>query len=448
MEEFGLAGCPRSQTVPNMSSLEREGEGEVTTPDSLLSDTKSPPDSPVTVSKTPDSALLSDRSQHRKTGNILLTAWQSAEQTEEAWSGMMDNENQAVRERLGHLERKVGLQNDEIVCLKATLAECLRRLNSLEVEKEHVEVCSVNTTPTRSVSEVVQHNGGGSKIPQRRPLSGCYTRRVSHQSEEKAGPLRRSALQLSSTSINSDTSTTTRVPLSSAPRLATPTGPVPRRMRGSMGKLQRRWRSTSDFDPAPPTLSVYRRSTAGGAGSSLSFRTGETPSVSPSPHSSQQNILGQTAAREPQFCRETGQLRFFISGRPVSLLCPESEREKYQLERSVRPPPPAQRLRLDWVYGYRGRDARANLHLLPTGEMIYFLAAVVVLYNSEERSQRHYLGHTEEIKCLAVHPNKTTVATGQGQSFYRREGEPHIRVWSSVSLQTLAVLGEAETDKN
>ena len=80
--------------------------------------------------------------------------------------------------------------------------------------------------------------------------------------------------------------------------------------------------------------------------------------------------------------------------------------------------------------------------------MIYFLAAVVVLYNSEERSQRHYLGHTEEIKCLAVHPNKTTVATGQGQSFYRREGEPHIRVWSSVSLQTLAVLGEAETDKN
>ena len=96
------------------------------------------------------------------------------------------------------------------------------------------------------------------------------------------------------------------------------------------------------------------------------------------------------------------------------------------------------------MYGYRGRDARSNLHLLPTGEMIYFLAAVVVLYNSEEQSQRHYLGHTEDIKCLALHPNKMTVATGQGPSFYRREGQPHIRVWNSVSLQTIAVLGETE----
>ena len=58
-------------------------------------------------------------------------------------------------------------------------------------------------------------------------------------------------------------------------------------------------------------------------------------------------------------------------------------------------PAPAQKLRLDWVYGYRGRDARANLHLLPTGEMAYFVAAVVVLYNAEDSTQRHYLGHTQ-----------------------------------------------------
>ena len=30
-------------------------------------------------------------------------------------------------------------------------------------------------------------------------------------------------------------------------------------------------------------------------------------------------------------------------------------------------PAPATKLKLEWVYGYRGRDARANLHLLPTG---------------------------------------------------------------------------------
>lgn len=49
-------------------------------------------------------------------------------------------------------------------------------------------------------------------------------------------------------------------------------------------------------------------------------------------------------------------------------------------------------------YGYRGKDCRSNLYLLPTGEIVYFVAAVVVLYNSEEQSQRHYLGHTDDIK--------------------------------------------------
>ena len=48
---------------------------------------------------------------------------------------MVENENEAVRDRLGDLERKVHMQNDEIVCLKATLADCLRRLNTLEVDK-------------------------------------------------------------------------------------------------------------------------------------------------------------------------------------------------------------------------------------------------------------------------------------------------------------------------
>jgi hypothetical protein len=49
-------------------------------------------------------------------------------------------------------------------------------------------------------------------------------------------------------------------------------------------------------------------------------------------------------------------------------------------------------------YGYRGRDCRSNLHLLPTGEIVYFVAAAVVLYNVEEQSQRHYLGHTDDVK--------------------------------------------------
>jgi microtubule-associated protein-like 1/2 len=42
-------------------------------------------------------------------------------------------------------------------------------------------------------------------------------------------------------------------------------------------------------------------------------------------------------------------------------------------------PAPHQKPKLEWVYGYRGKDARTNLYLLPTGEMVYFVAAVVVL---------------------------------------------------------------------
>ena len=54
--------------------------------------------------------------------------------------------------------------------------------------------------------------------------------------------------------------------------------------------------------------------------------------------------------------------------------------------------------RLEWVYGYRGRDARCNLSILPTGEIIYYVAAVVVLNNLQEQSQRHYLGEHNSVR--------------------------------------------------
>jgi microtubule-associated protein-like 1/2 len=46
----------------------------------------------------------------------------------------------------------------------------------------------------------------------------------------------------------------------------------------------------------------------------------------------------------------------------------------------------------------------------------------------------------QEVRCIAVHPSRLTVATGQGGATYRREGEPCVRLWSAVSLATLHVL--------
>ena len=77
--------------------------------------------------------------------------------------------------------------------------------------------------------------------------------------------------------------------------------------------------------------------------------------------------------------------------------------------------------------------------------MVYFVAAVVVLYNVEEQAQRHYLGHTADIKCMSVHPNKLLIATGQASSALER---PHVRIWNSVSLQTVHTLGLADFEHN
>jgi microtubule-associated protein-like 1/2 len=59
--------------------------------------------------------------------------------------------------------------------------------------------------------------------------------------------------------------------------------------------------------------------------------------------------------------------------------------------------PPEKKLLLSWVHGYRGIDSRRNLWVLPSGELLYYVAAVAILYDREEENQRHYTGHTEDI---------------------------------------------------
>uniref|UniRef100_H2U690 EMAP like 1 n=1 Tax=Takifugu rubripes TaxID=31033 RepID=H2U690_TAKRU len=137
----------------------------------------------------------------------------------------------------------------------------------------------------------------------------------------------------------------------------------------------------------------------------------------------------------------------YLKGRPITMFLPKDQVDSYCLE--ARADPPGNKLKLDWVYGYRGRDCRSNLYLLPTGETVYFIASVVVLFNVDEQLQRHYTGHTDDIKCLAVHPDKITIATGQvaGTTPDGKQLAPHVRVWDSVSLNTLHVLGSGFFDR-
>ncbi|CAH8432423.1 unnamed protein product [Schistosoma mattheei] len=151
-------------------------------------------------------------------------------------------------------------------------------------------------------------------------------------------------------------------------------------------------------------------------------------------------------SKETTYLPGDGILRFYIRGRPVNVYMPTQIMHNYDLSIPLKAPDTT--LKLEWIYGYRGRDCRNNLHYLPTGELIYFVAAVVVLYNIEEQCQRHYLEHTDDVKCIAIHPDRITVATGQSAGHDKQFGKPHVRIWSSVDLKTLKIIGLGEFDRS
>ncbi|XP_062915966.1 echinoderm microtubule-associated protein-like 2 isoform X3 [Mobula hypostoma] len=169
--------------------------------------------------------------------------------------------------------------------------------------------------------------------------------------------------------------------------------------------------------------------------------------VPQSPSSPRKEPSPKSKPKESVFSAEEGYVKMFLRGRPVTLHMPQALTGSYRLQATTELP--AHKLKMEWVYGYRGRDCRSNLYLLPTGEIVYFIASVVVLYNVEEQLQRHYLGHNDDVKCLAVHPDRVTMATGQvtGTSKDGKQLPPHVRVWDSVSLNTLHVIGSGFFDR-
>uniref|UniRef100_A0A8C4SLW8 EMAP like 5 n=1 Tax=Erpetoichthys calabaricus TaxID=27687 RepID=A0A8C4SLW8_ERPCA len=95
---------------------------------------------------------------------------------------------------------------------------------------------------------------------------------------------------------------------------------------------------------------------------------------------------------------------------------------------------PGNSIRLHFIHGYRGYDCRSNLFYTQTGEIVYHVAAVGVVYNRQQNTQRFYLGHNDDILCLAIHPLKDYVATGQ----VGRDSSVHI--WETEMLKPLSVL--------
>ncbi|XP_032694863.1 echinoderm microtubule-associated protein-like 2 isoform X2 [Lontra canadensis] len=293
-----------------------------------------------------------------------------------------------VDDRVSALEQRLQLQEDELAVLKAALADALRRLRACEEQGAALRARGTpkGRAPPRlgTTASVCQLLKG---LPTRTPLNG-------------AGPPRRVGGYATSPSS-------------------------PKKESSTSGRSARRYLS-------PERLASVRR---------------EDPRSRTTSSSSNCSAKKEGKTKEVIFSMEEGSVKMFLRGRPVPMLIPDELAPTYSLD--TRSELPSSRLKLDWVYGYRGRDCRANLYLLPTGEIVYFVASVAVLYSVEEQRQRHYLGHNDDIKCLAVHPDMVTIATGQvaGTTKEGKPLPPHVRIWDSVSLSTLHVLGLGVFDR-
>ncbi|NWT89380.1 EMAL1 protein, partial [Lanius ludovicianus] len=330
-----------------------------------------------------------------------------------------------VTDRIASLEQRVQMQEDDIQLLKSALADVVRRLNITEEQ----QAMQNKKGPTKDQSMIKKAAAEADKL-----VSPATTARPLVQTL----PLR--------TTVNNGTV----LPKKPSGSLPSPSGtrketvsPAAKRSVNLLNacKLKKPALSTIKRTSSAERVSPGGRRESYGDSKGSRNRTGSTSSSSSGKKNS------ESKPKEPIFSAEEGYVKMFLRGRPVTMYMPKEQVESYNLEAKVELP--AKRLKLEWVYGYRGRDCRSNLYLLPTGETVYFIASVVVLFNVEEQLQRHYTGHNDDVKCLAVHPDRITIATGQvaGTSKDGKQLPPHVRVWDSVTLNTLHVIGMGFFDR-
>ncbi|KAK9533700.1 hypothetical protein VZT92_008802 [Zoarces viviparus] len=336
-----------------------------------------------------------------------------------------------VTDRIASLEQRVQMQEDEIQLLKSALADVVRRLNVSEEQ----QAMGLRRGPTKDAALMRKSPSAGSSVGKpARPMIATLPLRPTVNNgtilpKKGSGTLP----SPSGSGSRKDTSTPSSKSLSSLSRSTRffylPLSTVRRANSNEhVGTLTRK--DSGD--------SKGNRNRAGSSGSNSSGKRND---------SKQRDPVFNAGMRRVTHCKEEGYVKMYLKGRPITMYMPKDQVDSYCLE--ARADLPSNKLKLDWVYGYRGRDCRSNLYLLPTGETVYFIASVVVLFNVDEQLQRHYTGHTDDIKCLAVHPDKITIATGQvaGTSSDGKQLAPHVRVWDSVSLNTLHVLGAGFFDR-
>ena len=95
-------------------------------------------------------------------------------------------------------------------------------------------------------------------------------------------------------------------------------------------------------------------------------------------------------------------------------------------------------LSFDWSYGYKGNESRNNLYFLSKDKIVYFVAAVGIVYEFKKQIKQAFIHHTDDILSLALHPNKQFVATGQKKDLKTKQAE--IAIWNSEDCQIQSVI--------
>ncbi|XP_062257185.1 echinoderm microtubule-associated protein-like 4 isoform X1 [Platichthys flesus] len=354
-----------------------------------------------------------------------------------------------VSDRLSALELRVQQQEDELTVMKAALADVLRRLaasedSSMPVTKKQGGKGGAVLREAYSMSCIT--NGGTSG---RKRDSTSVSRKETVSSAAKSGADRKKEVRGQMEEIQERED----VP---RPQDLSPSSPLPPQTCVTPTQRPAQSADTSKGHAPPKRGASVKRASGIERSQSSTWESADEnrnklvkaastsrllSKVMKSAERHKDPVVSQAkmSTREKNSQSEGNHIKMFMRGRPITMFIP-SDVENYD---EVRTELPSERLKLEWVYGYRGRDCRANVYLLPTGEIVYFIASVVVLFNYEERTQRFYLGHTDCVKCLALHPDKIRIATGQiaGVDKDGRALQPHVRIWDSVSLSTLQVVG-------
>jgi microtubule-associated protein-like 1/2 len=343
------------------------------------------------------------------------------------YSDELMSSSEGDRDRLDELEKRVNMQADEIVLLKSLIADLVRRLNELESasarNRSHTVNGSTLTLPTKSSagrSLQPTRNTGTTQNPpaSARPSHHLSTESLQSSSSTLQRPSSGYGLSGMRTSPSMD-----RLGLSSArsPSFQNKSTFSVTQPASARSNTIRKWTSNSDFQNGTSASSPSHHHTPTSSHSGLvhsnTNHVTHSPVVdAPSPgqrrYSSQSQLSElsssplapppgshRSTVKDPVFNPDDGYLHVSIRGKGMNFYVPSEECLTQSLTKPN--PPPTQRLKLQWVYGYRGRDCRSNLHCIATGECVYFIASVVVLVNFQEDKQRHYLGHTDDIRWYA-----------------------------------------------